>query len=193
MRVLHADGRRPGRPADGWRRRAGRADRGHHRRCRGEPKARRAIRHSLPGPAAGADGSRLASTACRELRWDIGSTARDASPANWPWAPSRCCNWQPASASDQNEPGESANGSAPHAQNDDPSLARSRLNRSGLKAGTEPPISGCRGSTEANCRWPTSGAGRCCWCFLIPTAAPAMNWRRGCSNSLERRTCRCSW
>jgi peroxiredoxin len=38
-----------------------------------------------------------------------------------------------------NEPGASANGSAPHRLKDSRSLARSRLNRSGLKAGTRAP------------------------------------------------------
>ena len=42
-------------------------------------------------------------------------------------------------APDQIEPGAAANGSAPHGAKDDPSLARSRLNRSGLKAGTPAP------------------------------------------------------
>jgi peroxiredoxin len=37
------------------------------------------------------------------------------------------------------EPGTAANGSAPHGAKDDPSLARSRLNRSGLKAGVPAP------------------------------------------------------
>ena len=37
------------------------------------------------------------------------------------------------------EPDAAANGSAPHGANDDPSLARSRLNRSGLQAGTLAP------------------------------------------------------
>jgi peroxiredoxin len=37
------------------------------------------------------------------------------------------------------EPGAAANGSAPHRAKDDPSLVRSRLNRSGLKAGTAAP------------------------------------------------------
>jgi peroxiredoxin len=41
-------------------------------------------------------------------------------------------------APDQTEPA-TTNGSAPHAAKDDPSLARSRLNRSGLKAGTPAP------------------------------------------------------
>ena len=42
-------------------------------------------------------------------------------------------------APDQIEPGAAANGSAPHGAKDDPSLARSRLNRSGLKAGVPAP------------------------------------------------------
>jgi peroxiredoxin len=42
-------------------------------------------------------------------------------------------------APDENVPGAAANGSAPHGTKDDPSLARSRLNRSGLKAGTPAP------------------------------------------------------
>ena len=42
-------------------------------------------------------------------------------------------------APDQSEPGAAANGSAPHGAKDDPSLARSRLNRSGLKAGVPAP------------------------------------------------------
>ena len=42
-------------------------------------------------------------------------------------------------APDQIVPDASTNGSAPHAAKDDPSLARSRLNRSGLKAGTPAP------------------------------------------------------
>ena len=42
-------------------------------------------------------------------------------------------------APDQIEPDAAANGSAPHGAKDDPSLARSRLNRSGLKAGTPAP------------------------------------------------------
>jgi peroxiredoxin len=39
----------------------------------------------------------------------------------------------------QHQPGHSANGSARHHAKDDPSLARSRLNRNGLKAGTPAP------------------------------------------------------
>ena len=42
-------------------------------------------------------------------------------------------------APDPIEPGAAANGSAPHGAKDDPSLARSRLNRSGLKAGVPAP------------------------------------------------------
>ena len=42
-------------------------------------------------------------------------------------------------APDQIEPDAAANGSAPHGAKDDPSLARSRLNRSGLKAGVPAP------------------------------------------------------
>ena len=42
-------------------------------------------------------------------------------------------------APDPIEPGAAANGSAPHGAKDDPSLARSRLNRSGLKAGVLAP------------------------------------------------------
>lgn len=42
-------------------------------------------------------------------------------------------------APDPIEPHAAANGSAPHAAKDDPSLARSRLNRSGLKAGVPAP------------------------------------------------------
>jgi peroxiredoxin len=42
-------------------------------------------------------------------------------------------------APEQSEPHAAANGSAPHGANDDPSLARSRLNRSGLKAGVPAP------------------------------------------------------
>ena len=40
---------------------------------------------------------------------------------------------------ERHKPGAAANGSAPHGAKDDPSLARSRLNRSGLKAGTPAP------------------------------------------------------
>jgi peroxiredoxin len=40
---------------------------------------------------------------------------------------------------DQLEPGAATNGSPPDAAKDDPSLARSRLNRSGLKGGTPAP------------------------------------------------------
>jgi peroxiredoxin len=42
-------------------------------------------------------------------------------------------------ATDQIASGAAANGSAPHGAKDDPSLARSRLNRSGLKAGVPAP------------------------------------------------------
>jgi len=42
-------------------------------------------------------------------------------------------------APDEIEPGAAANGSAPHGTKDDPSLGRSRLNRSGLKAGVPAP------------------------------------------------------
>jgi peroxiredoxin len=44
-----------------------------------------------------------------------------------------------ALATNQSQPHAAANGSAAHAAKDDPSLARSRLNRSGLKAGTPAP------------------------------------------------------
>ena len=60
VRVLHEDGRRPGRPAARSGRRPGHAARGHHGRSGGEPAARRASRHSVRGPPPGADGGRLA-------------------------------------------------------------------------------------------------------------------------------------
>ena len=97
-------------------------------------------------------------------------------------------------APDQIESGAAANGSAPHGAEDDPSLVRSRLNRSGLKAGARRQISGCRGLTKASCRSRTSAAGECCWCFPIPIAAPAMNWRPSYRRfTCSRRTSRCSW
>src|SRR4029077_5282290 len=56
VRVLHADGRRPGRAPARTGRRPGDAARGHHGRSAGEPADRRASRHSVRGPPPGDGG-----------------------------------------------------------------------------------------------------------------------------------------
>ena len=127
-------------PLDGGRR-PGHAGRGHHRRSRGEPAARRASRHSLRGPAAGGDGSRLAvprpgdADGLSDRRRGTHRQRTDGRRR------SRCCNWrQPPHARPSGTGRIERNGmAAPHGKQPDPSLARSRLNRNGLKAGAAAP------------------------------------------------------
>jgi peroxiredoxin len=73
-------------------------------------------------------------------------------------------------------------------------LSESRLNRSGLKAGTPARASAYPGSTGKNWPWRITGAGGCCWSLATRAAAPATNWPRTWSAcTAKAKTCRCSW
>ena len=68
--------------------------------------------------------------------------------------------------------GNRGNGFAPHAKQSDPSLARSRLNREGLKAGVPTPDFRLPRIDEGELSLSISGAAAPSWCFPIPNCGP---------------------
>ena len=65
------------------------------------------------------------------------------------------------------------------------SLARSKINRDGLKAGTPARTSVCRVWTVGGTsRWRIFVDAPCCWYFQARTAAPATRWRRTLKSSI---------
>ena len=178
----------------GRRRRPARTGRGLHRRCPGEPEARRAVRHTVPGPAAGRDGNRLEvprpgnahgisdrQGGAHRQRADRGRRASAATGSD-----DRGRSKRGGGARERLGAGWREGRSLAGPQSPEPEWTQGRRY---LR-----PISSCRGWTVASCRWPTFAAGECCWCSPIPTAAPVMNWRRGYRRfTCGGRTFRCSW
>ena len=115
-----------------------------------------------------------------------------ASPASWPRAPNLCCDWQPRSR--PNWSNRTPQRTVPRR------TVRTTIPRwhavASTAAGCRPARwrqnSACRELTKASWRWPTSEAVACCLCFPIPTAVPAMSWRRNYKRfTCSGQSCRC--
>ena len=120
MRVLHEDGRRPGRAAG--RRGGGRAvpivvttgDADENRKLVEQFGIRCVVLLQEQMEVA-------AQYRATERRRDIGSMPKGASPANWPWEPSRCSSWRPHRR--LRRPAPSANGIGARPEGEAPPVA----------------------------------------------------------------------